>query len=186
MDLDRRRFLQSLGGTAVIAATLGWPTRGLATATDSPEALARELHRILSAAQRAEIAFPWDHVDGDRGLLRARVSANWNVTAPELDSDFFTRDQRALVRAIFEGLIDPGWHERYDRQLETSVLFLWHLSQPTAQLPSVRRVRWKSIAKFFQCGKKAHTRDSSERLNLSVVGRGWPRGKVGQEKLQKS
>ena len=118
MELDRRRFLQGLGGSAVAAATLGWPTRGLAAVTDSPEALARELHRRLSDAQRAEIAFPWDHVDGDRGLLRARVSANWNITRPELDSDFFTSDQRALVRAIFEGLIDPGWHERYDRQLQ--------------------------------------------------------------------
>ncbi len=125
MEFDRRRFLQGLGGTAVAAVTLGWPTR-LAAAIDSldsteppdsPEALARELHRRLSDAQRAEIAFPWDHVDGDRGLLRARVSANWNITEPELNSDFFTSDQRALVRTIFEGLIDPGWHERYYRQL---------------------------------------------------------------------
>ena len=66
MEFDRRRFLQGLGGSAVAAATLGWPSRGLATVTDSPEALSRELHRILSDAQRAEIAFPWDHVDGDR------------------------------------------------------------------------------------------------------------------------
>jgi hypothetical protein len=118
MELDRRRFLQGLGGSAVAATTLGWPRLGLAAVTDSPEALARELHRSLSAAQRDEVAFRWDHVDGDRGLLRARVSANWNITRPTLDSDFFTGDQRALVRAIFEGLIDPGWHERYDRQLE--------------------------------------------------------------------
>ena len=118
MELERRRFLQGLGGSAVAAATLGWPYRSLAAVTDSPEALARELHRMLSDAQRTEIAFPWDHVDADRGLLRARVSANWNITGPELDSDFFTSDQRALVRAIFEGLIDPGWHERYDRQLQ--------------------------------------------------------------------
>ncbi len=120
MEFDRRRFLQGLGGTAVAAATLGWPTRGLAAVIDipdSPEALARELHRRLSDAQRAEIAFPWDHVVGDRGLLRARVSANWNITRPELTSDFFTSDQRAMVRTIFEGLIDPGWHERYYRQL---------------------------------------------------------------------
>jgi len=118
MDRDRRRFLKGLGGSAVAAATLGWPKRGRAAVTDSPEALARELHGSLSASQRAELAFAWDHVDGERGLLRARVSANWNITAPELDSDFFTRDQRALVRAIYEGLIDPGWHERYDRHLE--------------------------------------------------------------------
>jgi hypothetical protein len=118
MDLDRRTFLQGLSGAAVAAATLGWPTRGVARVPDSPESLARELHRSLAASQRRAIAFPWDHVDGDRGLLRARVSANWKITEPSLDSDFFTADQRALVRAVFEGVIDPGWHERYDRQAE--------------------------------------------------------------------
>jgi hypothetical protein len=88
----------------------------LAAQTDSAEALAIELLRGLSPDQRAEVAFPWDHVDGDRGLLRARVSANWNVTKPTVDSDFFSADQRALIRAIYEQLIDPSWHERYDRK----------------------------------------------------------------------
>jgi hypothetical protein len=116
MELDRRTFLRGIGGGAV-AATLGWPSVGLAAVTDSPEDLARQLHRSLDDAQRQLIALPWDHVDGERGLLRARVSANWNVTEPSLDSDFYSNDQRALVRAIYEGLIDPGWHERYDRHL---------------------------------------------------------------------
>jgi hypothetical protein len=116
MDLDRRSFLQGLGASALATATWGLPSASLAARSDSAEALAIELLRDLDAAQRAEIAFPWDHVDGGRGLLRARVSANWNVTRPTIDSDFFSADQRALVRAIYEALIDPGWHERYDRQ----------------------------------------------------------------------
>jgi hypothetical protein len=33
-------------------------------------------------------------------------------------SDFFTADQRRLVREIFESLVDPAWPERFDRQLE--------------------------------------------------------------------
>jgi hypothetical protein len=118
VDLDRRTFLHGLGSTALAAATLGWPGRALARVSDSPEALARELHRSLDVTQLETIAFPWDHVDGERGLLRARVAANWNVTKPTIDSDFFTSDQQALVRAVFEGLIDPGWHERYERQAE--------------------------------------------------------------------
>lgn len=52
------------------------------------------------------------------GLLRTRVGNNWNVTEPEVRSDFFTKDQQRLIREIFEQLIDPAWHERYDRQLE--------------------------------------------------------------------
>ena len=118
MDLDRRTFLQGVGGGVLAAATGAWPRRGLAAVTDSPEALMAELYRGLSPRQRPAIAFPWEHVDGDRGLLRARVSANWTVTEPTLDSDFYTSDQKALVRAIFEGVIDPGWHERYARRVE--------------------------------------------------------------------
>ncbi len=116
MDLDRRSFLQGLGASGLAVATWGLPSASLAARTDSAEALAIELLRGLSDAQRAEVAFPWDHVDPDRGLLRARVSANWNVTRPTVDSDFFTADQRALIRAIYEQLIDPSWHERYDRK----------------------------------------------------------------------
>ncbi len=116
MDVNRRTFLQSLGGSALAAASWGLPGTSLAAQTDSAESLAIELLRGLDVAQRAELAFPWDHVDGDRGLLRARVAANWNVTKPSVDSDFFTNDQRALIRAIYEQLIDPAWHERYDRK----------------------------------------------------------------------
>ena len=117
MEFDRRTFLRGVGGSAFAAATLGWPDLGFAAVSDSPESLARQLHHSLSESQRRLIALPWDHVDGERGLLRARVSANWNITAPSLDSDFYSSDQRALVRAIYEGLVDPGWHERYDRHL---------------------------------------------------------------------
>jgi hypothetical protein len=116
MDLDRRTFLQGLSGSVLAATTWGLPKASLAARTDSAEALATELLRSLNDAQRAEVAFPWDHIDGDRGLLRARVSANWNVTKPSVDSDFFTNDQRALIRATYEQLIDPAWHERYDRK----------------------------------------------------------------------
>ncbi|MAE96928.1 MAG: hypothetical protein CL910_19950 [Deltaproteobacteria bacterium] len=119
MDEGRRRFLHGLSGAAVTAATLGWPRAAspMAKGSDAPELLAAELYRGLGPNQRDEIAFPWNHIDGERGLLRARVAASWQITRPSLDSDFFSADQRALVRAIFEGIIDPAWHERYDRQL---------------------------------------------------------------------
>jgi hypothetical protein len=118
MDVDRRTFLYGLGGSALAAATLGLPRLSLAARTDSAEALAAELLRGLSDEQRSVVAFPWDHVDPKRGLLRSRVSANWQVTEPTIDSDFYSGDQRALVRAIYKQLIDPDWHERYDRQQE--------------------------------------------------------------------
>jgi hypothetical protein len=52
------------------------------------------------------------------GLLRTRVGNNWNATAPEVKGDFFSKEQQQLVRDIFERLIDPDWHARFDKQLE--------------------------------------------------------------------
>jgi len=131
MPLDRRRFLQGLGGSALGALAAGLPgTRtaaaplppgpggpaDLASGAGEAEALAAAWFDTLDPNQRATVALPWDLVDGDRGLLRARVAANWQVTAPTVDSDFYRPDQRALVRGVYEALIDPGWLERYDRK----------------------------------------------------------------------
>ena len=58
--MDRRTFLQGLGGSALAAATWGWPGTSLAARTDSAEALSIELLRGLTDVQRAAVAFPWD------------------------------------------------------------------------------------------------------------------------------
>jgi hypothetical protein len=49
--------------------------------------------------------------------LRTRIQNNWRITEPEVKSDFYTRDQQAMIRAIFEGITSPEWHDRFDEQL---------------------------------------------------------------------
>ncbi len=117
---NRREFLQAVGATAIATGSLPAVARALATEGDRapPESLVRTLYESLSREQRREICFSWDHVDAERGLLRTRVSANWHVTEPEINSAFFTADQRAMIRGIFEGLTAPEWHDRFDRQLK--------------------------------------------------------------------
>jgi len=113
--VSRRRFL--VGSGALLAT--GVAGRGEEPALErSAETLAQALHATLSPAQRDVICFPWDHVDPKLGLLRTRVGNNWNVTKPELVSDFYSPEQRGMVRAIFEQLIRPEWQERIDKQLE--------------------------------------------------------------------
>jgi hypothetical protein len=46
------------------------------------------------------------------------VGNNWNATAPAVKGEFFSKEQQQLVREIFERLIDPDWHARFDKQLE--------------------------------------------------------------------
>jgi len=125
-NCDRRRFLQtSAAGLAALGnATLWSPaqfnvTHAAEAATkNDAEQTVRDLYNSLDEKQKAEIAFDWDYVDPQRGLLRTHVNNNWQITKPEVWSKFFTDDQQQMVRSIFEGIIHPDWHERYDKQIE--------------------------------------------------------------------
>jgi hypothetical protein len=116
--LSRRRFLAATATGAVIAPAAARLVAAEPAATATPETLAGLLHASLSPKQREVVCFPWDYRHPTFGLLRTRVGNNWNATAPELAGDFFTKDQRRLVREIFEQLIEPDWHARFDKQLE--------------------------------------------------------------------
>ena len=90
-----------------------------AAAASSPESLVKVLFETLSPKQREAICFAWDHKDEERGLLRTRVANNWDITENYInDNDFYTKDQQAIIRKIFEGIISPEWHERIDKQLD--------------------------------------------------------------------
>lgn len=114
--LSRRRLLAgaaACAGGAVIGGLRA--EQPLATAA---ETLAGRLHASLTPAQREKVCFPWDYRHPKFGLLRTRVGNNWNATEPAVKSDFFTADQQRLVREIFEQLIEPEWHARFDKQME--------------------------------------------------------------------
>jgi hypothetical protein len=140
LRLGRRDFLKTAGsvvvgaGAVAVGLPLGrvWAEpKAVATAVGEaaeiappvaavkgqPESLVKTLFDTLSPKQRETICFGWDYMDPKRGLLRTRVANNWNVTEPFVNSEFYTKDQQAIVRGIFEGIINPEWHERIDRQL---------------------------------------------------------------------
>ena len=114
MNVSRREFL---AGTAAAVAAHGL-ARAEAPAAVTSETLAARLHASLTPVQQKAVCFPWDYKHPKFGLLRTRIGNNWNATDPEVASDFFTKDQQRLVREIFEGLVDPAWHERFDTQME--------------------------------------------------------------------
>ncbi|MEZ6108771.1 MAG: DUF3500 domain-containing protein [Pirellulaceae bacterium] len=116
-DIDRRHFLRATAVGAAAAAAV--PSLGLANdpANEAPETLVKVLFDSLSDQQKGEVCFAWDHTD-DRGLLRTRVSNNWHITKPTINSEFFNDDQRHLIRHIYEGIIQPEWHAKIDAQLQ--------------------------------------------------------------------
>jgi hypothetical protein len=120
-SVSRRGFLQAAGTAALLAGVgASRPVNAVAApaAKASSESLVKILYDSLSAEQRKQVCFAWDHQAETLGLLRARVSANWHVTKPVIDSDFYTADQQQLIREIFVGLIQPHWVSRLDRQLK--------------------------------------------------------------------
>jgi hypothetical protein len=106
------------GAAACAGAGVIGRLRGDEPAATTAETLAGRLHASLSPAQREKVCFPWDYKHPKFGLLRTRVGNNWNATEPSVKSDFFTKDQQRLVREIFEQLIEPDWHARFDKQME--------------------------------------------------------------------
>jgi hypothetical protein len=118
VPVSRRRFLARAAAGAVALPAAALLPAAEPDAPQAAETLAGLLHASLSPQQREAVCFPWDYRHPKFGLLRTRVGNNWNATAPEVVSDFFTKDQRRLVRDIFERLIEPDWHARFDKQLE--------------------------------------------------------------------
>lgn len=117
--LDRRTFLGTTAAATAATAvgSSGLPAAFASSGGSSAESLVGILYGTFSDAQRKQVCFDWGHQAGDRGLLRTYVANNWNITEPEINSDFYNAEQRELVRKIFESMIHPSWHERYDRQL---------------------------------------------------------------------
>ncbi|MEM8943570.1 MAG: DUF3500 domain-containing protein [Planctomycetota bacterium] len=124
-SVDRRTFIERVGKTTIAAGIASCApvlqpaiARAADTLPSSPESLVKVLYESLSPMQREQVCFDWQHQEPERGLLRTRVSNNWDVTDHYINDDFYTADQRAMVRGIFEGLFQPEWHERIDTQLD--------------------------------------------------------------------
>jgi hypothetical protein len=115
--VSRRDFIRVAGATTLAAAAMPtWAEARLAPS--EPESIVKVLYESLSPKQKETICYDWDFTDNDRGLLRTRVANNWQVNEKFLNTDFFNDDQRKMVRDIFEGIINPEWHGRIDKQLE--------------------------------------------------------------------
>ena len=121
LAVDRRSFLKAAGTTAAVAAgalpTISMAKEGKSKKSD-PESITKYLYESLSDEQKSKICFDWNHVAKGRGLLRTHVSNNWHITKATINSDFYTKDQRKMVRDIFEGIIHPQWLGRIDQQIK--------------------------------------------------------------------
>lgn len=121
-NFDRRDFLRStvgLGTAAVLTPLLSVPRLAAApTRKSAAETAVKELYETLTDQQKKEICFAWDYKDATRGILRTHVSNNWQITKPHIKSDYFTKKQFDLIRAVWEGVINPEWKSKFLKQLK--------------------------------------------------------------------
>jgi len=118
--VDRRRFMQAAGVAAVGMGSFPvWAqAKDAAAKKVEPESNVKRLYDTLTANQKKVMCFDWDHKEGKLGLLRTRVENNWHITKPAIGSDFYTKEQQALIRDIYEGLYSPEWVSKIDKQLK--------------------------------------------------------------------
>src|SRR5205807_7033279 len=97
-------------------------TNSAAKAAAKPESLVKQLYDSLKDEQKSKVCFDWDYVENagpkSRGLLRTRVSNNWNITPTMIKSDFYTKDQQQMIREIYEGMLNPECIKRVDKQVQ--------------------------------------------------------------------
>src|SRR5690606_11812446 len=80
---------------------------------DSPaETAVTHLYKSLTDEQRKAICFPFDHQS------RRTINANWHVTKPGIGTNFYTKDQQALIHDIVKGVTSEDGYERLLKQME--------------------------------------------------------------------
>src|SRR5438477_3967494 len=116
--ITRRTFLKStVAGTAAVAAAS--PISALAVSQAekaaaqkaSSETLVATLYKSLKQEQKKSVCFPFDDP------LRSKVDNNWMITDKKI-SEFYTKDQQAMVREIFLGLHSPEYADKVVQQVE--------------------------------------------------------------------
>ncbi|NNE00174.1 MAG: DUF3500 domain-containing protein [Pirellulaceae bacterium] len=117
--LNRRQFLETTAAAAVaVGAGSASMAQAEATSTATAETVVGRLYKSFTDQQKSDVCFDWNHTDKKRGLLRTFVANNWNITKREINDDFYTDEQRDLIKQVFESIVHPDWHERYYQQME--------------------------------------------------------------------
>jgi len=117
--LNRRDFLRVAGGTALAMTAVGAvlpqasaqsPAPAAARTSSPAEALIQELHQGLTAAQRRQVVYPWNHGQTPSQLpIRLRM---YNSAYGQRAGQVYTRPQQELVQRIVRAMCngDEGYN----------------------------------------------------------------------------
>ena len=128
IPLNRRDFLgRSLGGALAAGVPLLAQQPGVAAQPgDAPASSAvplRAFYESLSAEQRRQMCFEWDHRGFTKLPLRLHVTNNWGVSPVSITS--FRKDQQQLIENVIASVLSPGWPDRLKRQARNDTGQAW-------------------------------------------------------------
>lgn len=140
--LSRRDFVRRVGGTAAALSALpliGGSRRVEAAPTpkSSAETAVQAFYDTLSPKQRETICFAFDHD------LRSRVNANWHVTKPTIGDDFYTAEQRELIRQILKGITSEEGFTRLQKQMDEDAGGMEFFSVAVFGQPNEGKFEWE-------------------------------------------
>lgn len=112
--LSRRQFVQASAATVAAGAATGIGSRALAAPTkeSAAEVAVKEFYATLTDKQKSKICLPFDHGK------RSRISANWAVTEPTIDSDFYTAAQRDAIKSVLKQITSEDGYKRFLHQMD--------------------------------------------------------------------
>lgn len=116
-SFDRRSFLKTAGvaSLAGVAMPMFVGQAGLfaaPTAKSSAETAVGRFFASLSGEQKKTLCFPFEHE------LRKKINANWHVTKPKVGSDFFNKDQQAIISEIVRNVTSEEGYTRLKKQMD--------------------------------------------------------------------
>jgi len=115
IDVNRRDFVKTVGGVAVVAGSASLLAPGAfagLTSKREAETVVGKFYNSLSDAQRNIVCLPFGH------KFQHRIHPNWNITKPAIGDDFFSDEQRKMIVEIVKDITSKDGFERIVKQTE--------------------------------------------------------------------
>lgn len=140
--LDRRSFMKTVGSAALVGAAVpvmlgGRIVQAAPSAQSTAETAVGRFYQSLSAEQKQAIVFPFDHD------LRKKISANWQVTKPKVEDDFYSDAQRATINEIIRAVTSPDGYERIKKQTDDDAGGIGAYSVAVFGTPGSGKFEWE-------------------------------------------
>jgi hypothetical protein len=163
--------MRTVGSAALIGAAGpvllgGRLTLAAPSSKSAAETVVGEFYKSLSDEQKKTIAFPFDHD------LRKKVNANWHVTKPTIDSDFFSTGQRELIDQIVRKVTTTDGYERIQKQTEEDSGGIGSYSVAVFGTPESGKCEWELTGRHLTLRADGNSVDKAAFGGPIVYGHG--------------